>query len=738
MVDDSDFLRFLNEPLRDAEVAASSGHEARWRILVVDDDADVHRATQFALDQAVVLGRPLELIFASSAHEAKSILAGEPDIALILLDVVMETSSAGLELVGHIREQSRLKTTRIILRTGQPGYAPEYSTIVNYDINDYRTKSELSQIRLLTAVTAALRSYEQLCSLDANRQGLASIVHASSAFMAQDGIEAFAYRLIEWVAHMTGAGPAGIVYMRNLSQDQMGRVLAATGRFAPSLGALADDIQPLDVRSKLMQALAGAQNVLDSDGIAIYLGNPGALHMAVYLDAPSKLRQIDPQLLEAMCSSFGSCLYNLHLVDKLHTQAYTDALTGLPNRNRFLELIEEADLTGAEPQVLAMVDIDDFASLNDLMGHRYADRLLLAYADRLASTFGKNVHLARVGSNAFGMVGSASQLTPAQLAASYVEHLEVDDVAHFITATSGFVKLTPGLQSGQKWFQDASIALKNAKRWQRGQHLEFTPDLGQLARARAALLSELQGAFQRGELFVVYQPQIALGTSEFVGLEALVRWRKPDGTMIPPDQFIALAEQSGLILPLGDWVLTTACCVMRQLLDTGMAPQRMAVNVSMVQFQRPDFVERVDLALQTSGLSGSRLELEITESVAMVSEQMIAQSLAKLRERNISIAMDDFGTGYSSLSYLERLRFDRLKVDRSFVLQMSGSSAPRITEMILQLGHKLGVRVIAEGIEDQSTLERLLQMGCDEGQGYHIGRPMPLEQLLQWVRAHHP
>ena len=196
MVDDSDFLRFLNEPLRDAEVAASSGHEARWRILVVDDDADVHRATQFALDQAVVLGRPLELIFASSAHEAKSILAGEPDIALILLDVVMETSSAGLELVGHIREQSRLKTTRIILRTGQPGYAPEYSTIVNYDINDYRTKSELSQIRLLTAVTAALRSYEQLCSLDANRQGLASIVHASSAFMAQDGIEAFAYRLI--------------------------------------------------------------------------------------------------------------------------------------------------------------------------------------------------------------------------------------------------------------------------------------------------------------------------------------------------------------------------------------------------------------------------------------------------------------------------------------------------------------------------------------------------------------
>ena len=128
----------------------------------------------------------------------------------------------------------------------------------------------------------------------------------------------------------------------------------------------------------------------------------------------------------------------------------------------------------------------------------------------------------------------------------------------------------------------------------------------------------------------------------------------------------------------------------------------------------------------------------ITESVAMLSEQMIAQSLAKLRERNISLAMDDFGTGYSSLSYLDRLKFDRLKVDRSFVLQMSGPSGSRISELILQLGHKLGVRVIAEGIEDQSTLERLLQMGCDEGQGYHIGRPMPLEQLLEWVRAHHP
>ena len=738
MVDDSDFLRFLNEPLRDAEVAASDGHEACWRILVVDDDADVHRATQFALDQAVVLGRRLELIFASSAQEAKSVLAEKPDIALVLLDVVMETSSAGLDLVTHIREQPRLKTTRIILRTGQPGYAPEYSTIVNYDINDYRTKSELSQIRLLTAVTAAVRSYEQLCSLDDNRKGLAAIVHASSAFMAQHGIEAFAYRLIEWVAHMTGAGPDGIVYMRNLSQDPSGQVTAATGRFVPSLGVTLENIQPVDAQSKLSEALAGAHNVLESNGIAIYLGNPGALHMALYLEAPAKLRQIDPQLLEAMCSSFGSCLYNLHLVDRLHTQAYTDALTGLPNRNRFLELIDEADLTGPEPQVLAMVDIDDFASLNDLMGHHYADRLLLAYADRLASTFGKDMKLARVGSNAFGMVGSASRLTPAQLAASYVEHLEVDDAAHFITATSGLVTLAPGLQSGQKWFQEASIALKNAKRSHRGQHLVFTQDLGQRARARVALLSELQGAFHRGELFVVYQPQIALDSGEFIGLEALLRWRKPDGTMIPPDRFISLAEQSGLILPMGDWVLTTACGVMRQLLDSGMAPQRMAVNVSMVQFQRPDFVERVDQALQASGLSGSMLELEITESVAMLSEQMIAQSLAKLRERNISLAMDDFGTGYSSLSYLDRLKFDRLKVDRSFVLQMSGPSGSRISELILQLGHKLGVRVIAEGIEDQSTLERLLQMGCDEGQGYHIGRPMPLEQLLEWVRAHHP
>jgi EAL domain-containing protein (putative c-di-GMP-specific phosphodiesterase class I) len=207
---------------------------------------------------------------------------------------------------------------------------------------------------------------------------------------------------------------------------------------------------------------------------------------------------------------------------------------------------------------------------------------------------------------------------------------------------------------------------------------------------------------------------VDLESHALVGLEALLRWPRQDGSFVPPDRFIPVAEHSGLIVPLGQWVLATACRTMRELLDAGHAPRRMAVNVSTVQLQDPGFLQTVSQALAQHGLQGAQLELEITESVAVLPTQLLQTTLSALRALGVTIAIDDFGTGYSSLSYLERLPLDRIKIDRSFVRQLGESQGARIAEMVAQLGRKLGLQVLAEGIEDACVWQALRAMGCQE------------------------
>jgi EAL domain-containing protein (putative c-di-GMP-specific phosphodiesterase class I) len=291
----------------------------------------------------------------------------------------------------------------------------------------------------------------------------------------------------------------------------------------------------------------------------------------------------------------------------------------------------------------------------------------------------------------------------------------------------------PDLCSGVDWLKNATIALKQAKRQARGQHVVYNADIGELARSRAQLLAALHTAFDRQHLFLMYQPQIDLATGALIGLEALMRWRLSDGSLVPPDRFIPVAEQSGLIIQLGAWALQVACEAMQTLIAAGLSPLRMAVNVSMEQFKAPDFFDSVIGALQTSGLDGARLELEITESVAMMGPGRVTEILDKLRAQHIAVSIDDFGTGYSSLSHLEQLPLDRMKIDKAFVQQLGTGGSGRIAEMIAELGQTLGLRVLAEGIEDRASWDALQAMGCHEGQGFFIARPMELEHLRSWI-----
>ena len=396
--------------------------------------------------------------------------------------------------------------------------------------------------------------------------------------------------------------------------------------------------------------------------------------------------------------------------------------------------------SGSYPDdVIAILDLDDFAEINDALGHQQGDRLLQAVADRLKLELGPAVILARIGGDTFGLMGPRSVMDPATVLSLFRKPFVMQDDSMVVTSTMGITSILGDGISGRDALKDANIALKRAKKSRRGGFVMFSAEMGSDIRERVRLLQSLRSAVESERLFIVYQPQVNLGTGAVVGVEALIRWRNEDGSFVPPDRFIPLAEASGMIVAIGDWVLRMACHELVRLQAMGLADLRMSVNVSQIQFRHPDFIEKLNAALIDTRINPKCLELEITESVAMEDPGFMLDTLNLVRELGISIAIDDFGTGYSSLSHLRELPIDRLKIDRAFVTELSQRvSGGHIASMVIELGRNLNLTVIAEGIEEEAQAATLREMGCHEGQGYLYAKPLTANQLKEWLEARLP
>jgi EAL domain-containing protein (putative c-di-GMP-specific phosphodiesterase class I) len=279
--------------------------------------------------------------------------------------------------------------------------------------------------------------------------------------------------------------------------------------------------------------------------------------------------------------------------------------------------------------------------------------------------------------------------------------------------------------------KQAHVALKVAKSQHRGDSLYYSDAMGTDATERSTLLRRLREAFESDRLFVVYQPQVRLADGATVGAEALLRWRNDEGKYVPPDQFIPVAEQSGLMISIGEFVLRSACFELKQLNQAGFSDFRMSVNVSQAQFREPGFISTVTRALADSGVSAQRLELEITESMAAEEIDFVLTVLHELKKIGVTIAIDDFGTGYSSLSILSRLPLDRLKIDKSFVSDLDATEG--VAKSIIDIGRSLKLELIAEGVETKRQVGQLVDLGCQEGQGYLFARPLSPDDLINWL-----
>ena len=427
------------------------------------------------------------------------------------------------------------------------------------------------------------------------------------------------------------------------------------------------------------------------------------------------------------------------LESRLHQLAHTDALTGLPNVHTFHDRIDqaltEAPHTGKTVAVL-LIDLNRFKVVNDSLGHRTGDALLKLVAERLRRAFYDADTVARLGGDEFLVLlphlASPKDVTQVvhRVLDRFKEPFTLGDRDLFVALSMGVSVYPMDGESGEALMKNADTAMYRAKQSGCDGYQFYTASMNERAVERIALESSLHTALERGELVLHYQPIVDVETGEIDGVEALLRWQHPTRGLLPPADFIPLCEETGLIVPIGTWVLRTACRQARAWQDRLKRPLRVAVNLSPRQFRNPDLLRVVEEILVTTGLPPELLELEITETVAMHDIMESQNTLRDLKALGIRITMDDFGTGYSSLSYLKTFPIDSLKVDRSFIQDIAtNASDVAITIASITLAHGLNLRVIAEGVETENQLDLLRRHGCDAFQGFLVSRPIPPEEF---------
>ncbi len=478
--------------------------------------------------------------------------------------------------------------------------------------------------------------------------------------------------------------------------------------------------------------------------VPVFSGKGQVLGTVTLLSSePHAHKRSDHRLLEMTAKLAAISIEQRSLTERLAHLAHHDTLTGLPNR-----LLASDRLDGAlarcnrhsEKTALVYIDLDRFKHVNDSLGHLTGDLLLRQVADRLKGYTRKSDTLARMGGDEFlvilNRIVDISDVSKAaqRILNALVTPFSIEGRLLYIGASIGISVFPDQGLDATELQRNADIAMYSAKNEGGNRYRYYTEEMNALVIERLEIENDLRKALERNEFELFFQPQFQLSSRDVYGVEALLRWNHPELGRIPPARFIPIAEETGLIIPLGSWVLRTACEQNRTWQDAGYSPFRIAVNVSALQVVHPGFVDEVAAVLQETGLDPRWLELEITESVLMRDMSVVARLLQEIRRLGVSVAIDDFGNGYSSMSYLQRLPVDCLKVDQSFIREIEQLSelstrSRTLLRTFVSLAASLGVRLLAEGVESDEQFKFLNEIGCEMGQGFLLGVPMPANEI---------
>ncbi len=481
------------------------------------------------------------------------------------------------------------------------------------------------------------------------------------------------------------------------------------------------------------RSVAALPLMLDSRAVAV---------IVLFADEVGIFNEDELKLLNELADDLSFGLQFIDKEERLSYLACYDVLTGLPNRMLLQDRVTQFVQQARQGKVsVVMLDLEQFSQLNDVLGRHAGDAVLVQVAQRLDASLSEPYSLARVAGDIFAIAipdlaqaADAAALLEQQVLAVFDAAFTVDLHRVRVTARAGLALYPDDGSDAETLFKHAEIALKNAKSSDEP-YLYYAPHMNAAIAARLALKAELQVALEQQQFMVHYQPRVDLVSGAIVSAEALIRWQHPQRGIVAPDHFIPLAEENGLIVPIGDWVIAAVCAQQAAWLASGVAIVPVAVNLSAVQFKKGDVLQTIQDALQQHDLAAQHIEFELTESIVMNDPEQAAHKLQALKELGIKLSLDDFGTGFSSLAYLKLFPFDFVKIDRAFITDITKSPKDAmIATAVIAMGHSLNLRVVAEGVETAGQLDYLRQHNCDEIQGYYFSRPVPVAAFETMLR----
>lgn len=732
---------YFIEIIDDEDIYTHPSSDDAWDIAIIDDEPDMHEVTKLALADVKVLGKPLNFLSAYSAKEGKELLRENPNIAVVLLDVVMESHDAGLKLAVDIRQELNNHSIQIILRTGQPGYAPEDEIIQKIEINDYKTKDELTRSKLLTSISTAVRSYRQINALENSKLGLEGIIKATSNLFRERSIEKFSQAVLKQINALFLINAQGMFCVsRQPSKKQLHWqcnegdgyfVIATTNKFDSFYG---DEISENSCKKKqetelVVLALKKKDHIFTEEFSCFYLSTPSGWEGAVIFDKPVSIEDVDKEVLTIFCVNISLGLENAKFYSHLNEAAFKDNLTGLLSRTGLIESLP-ADIE-SKNCYLQVVDIDYFRDITENLGYEYGDKVLQAFAQYLQVNFSDKAFISRLHADVFALLFISPEKDESLAFQALTNSIKVNNDILRIGTSSGcanYFAKDEGLFDIEILLRQSEMAMKVAKEKNRGHSQVFTNDFEGKSKQRLMLLNDLRTAISNDDLFIQLQPKVDIRNNTIIGYEALLRWLHPKKGMISPAIFIPLAEKSGLYFDLDVYVFNKCLVILEQ---HTQITKPVSINISAQSLSHNDLVPVFSKIMKQSSIDISQIEIEVTEN-ALVRGDVALNNLQDFKHNDFKLCLDDFGSGYSSLSYLLKLPFDVIKIDRSFITSIDNDERSIIVlKSILEMCHKLDKTIIVEGVEEARQVELLRKLGAVYIQGFYFYKPMILSDIIE-------
>ena len=729
----------------------TSGQSNDWLVLSVEDDLGYQQSLKLGLHDLKVRGRGIRFLTANSASEASRVLAEHDNIAVILLDVVMEQDNAGLFLVNTIRTVLGNSRVRIVLLTGQPGMAPRQDTFKEYDIDEYWNKVDLTEEKLRGVVSSNIKTWSNLNELYIAKRGLQMIVDASRALTSKQDVNEFTYTVLTEVSRVIGIPDTGGVvcaYRPTMASLEQCEVVASTGEFSRSNSPMLAGL----LKAQQTTAMPGLLNAINDalltqehqffETWSILYFNTADVdnnHYLIIVQSPTPLEHSHITLLMVYSENIGNGFVNLALLNKLSMLAYFDDTLKIPNKHWLLREIGNMPAYDRDSTSLVFISLQNFSTSEITLGTNFSSMMVSETLSLIKRLCKNALTICYLEDGNFALLYKSSLLTfETSMQKLLKVNVQINDVTQPIQNSLSHVGIGElDISDLSKSFKAAQLVhFSNRFRPDRinGITREHLDDIN----TRHSLLKALSDALETPEAFFLeFQPKVSLKDGSPLGVEALLRWRQENGEVMPPNVFIPLAEASGLITKLDFLVMDLAVQAAHTLEKAGYSFS-VAFNVTQADIISPAFVPHLRQVLKKHSVKAKQIEIEITESQAMGDYESVNPVLDTLLEMGCSISIDDFGTGYSSLAHLSTLSASALKVDKSFVDTLGPgaiNSGNHILDMVYRLSRQCNFKVIAEGIETERQREALIEKGYEIGQGFLFSRPLSLPALIDWLQG---